>query len=526
MTNTNNDQNPNPNPNTNTTINDNDNENDNENENENGNVTGNENNNENEKIDQLLEILKDNRINSLREWLRKGGDVNKPIGPENWTVVHYALYYRSKTRVISLLLNSGADLDLVDRNEMSYLHFALYKRNSSEVIKLLVSKGLNINKRNTKGQTPLMFASFTKQKPEIVQLLLDEGADPNFVDNFNWNALTYAIVMLARPKIIFNLLASDVDVNIVTKKKHRSALHYACKIRLSEEIIRGLIDAGSNIELRTKKNGMTPLMYLARDAIPEDLPKIELFLTYAHDGAGCNVFALNKKGLTAIDLARDPEIRKRLRTHASLQYDFFKLFVRSELTDLHLSEIKFHRSWFEFRSGIKYTKKVKKILEKCPKQILTAFLVWVYSAIPSPNIDMKEVEQIAQKCGITDFKKKSNLKTFKKQLLDLYKDTESKKFSVTIGEKSKKHVLVHKIILQARSDLYRGMFINVINDNSQQVSDYSGRSLSSIRQLFRFLYTNDLRINKIDSKIIKELQDAPEFYQLNTYSYLYKYLKK
>ncbi|KAJ5079980.1 hypothetical protein M0811_14258 [Anaeramoeba ignava] len=71
----------------------------------------------------------------------------------------------------------------------------------------------------------------------------------------------------------------------------------------------------------------------------------------------------------------------------------------------------------------------------------------------------------------------------------MYYDKEKQKdFTIKRGNKN---VLVHKLVLIARSELYRGMFLSVTEDKSNKVTDYS------------------------ELKIINELEIAMDYFQLN-----------
>ncbi|KAJ5076714.1 hypothetical protein M0811_00031 [Anaeramoeba ignava] len=73
---------------------------------------------------------------------------------------------------------------------------------------------------------------------------------------------------------------------------------------------------------------------------------------------------------------------------------------------------------------------------------------------------------------------------------------------------------VHKIILAARSELYRGLFTNSC-DESNQVSDMSSKSDETIRLVLQFIYSNKME-NVNDPLILSELFDVQEYYQLSS----------
>ncbi|KAJ5077832.1 hypothetical protein M0811_05522 [Anaeramoeba ignava] len=90
----------------------------------------------------------------------------------------------------------------------------------------------------------------------------------------------------------------------------------------------------------------------------------------------------------------------------------------------------------------------------------------------------------------------------------------TKNFSITVEKKSlKKTIRVHRCVLAARSQLYRGMLINV-NDPSNTAPDLSGRSFDAVFQLVHFLYSDTLSTKS--KSVAKELFDAHMYYGLTS----------
>ncbi|KAJ5079587.1 leucine-zipper-like transcriptional regulator 1 [Anaeramoeba ignava] len=81
-----------------------------------------------------------------------------------------------------------------------------------------------------------------------------------------------------------------------------------------------------------------------------------------------------------------------------------------------------------------------------------------------------------------------------------------------------KEIKVHKLILQARSELFRGMFVSV-NDNSNRVNDYSDKSNESLSYFIKFLYYDEIDYGMKES-IYDDLEELQDFYQLNERSFL------
>ncbi|KAJ3441878.1 hypothetical protein M0812_13898 [Anaeramoeba flamelloides] len=128
---------------------------------------------------------------------------------------------------------------------------------------------------------------------------------------------------------------------------------------------------------------------------------------------------------------------------------------------------------------------------------------------------------------VEDDQKKKNENKNEKGLIR--QDEGEKEKEKEINEKEEyfksetKEIKVHKLILYARSDLYRNIF-KFSDQKFNQIKDYSGISFDGLNVLIKFLYSEDLEwslqnyVKKI--QIINELEGAQEYFLLNKYSSL------
>jgi ankyrin repeat protein len=68
----------------------------------------------------------------------------------------------SAEAAVTVLLDSGADINAVNEGDFTALHGAAY-RGLNEVIKILVDRGANINARDYRGRTAFRIAEGSKQ---------------------------------------------------------------------------------------------------------------------------------------------------------------------------------------------------------------------------------------------------------------------------------------------------------------------------------------------------------------------------
>ncbi|KAJ6241952.1 btk-binding protein-related [Anaeramoeba flamelloides] len=218
--------------------------------------------------------------------------------------------------------------------------------------------------------------------------------------------------------------------------------------------------------------------------------------------------------------------------------DFTNLFESKKFCDSKIgsigNEIEIHKSLVECRTKLKITQ-IKKFFEDKNKEQTLNFLKWVYCDVISNE---KLLEQTFNSLQLT-YPPENKLQT---DLLHLYKDEESKDYSILVQEDSEfennqeeeeeeeeffEEIPVHKLVLIARSGLFREMFTN-ISENTNKVKDYSGKTIESLEILIKYFYTDKIELTADDDPelIIEELSDAVEYYQLNANSNLNYELKK
>ncbi len=89
----------------------------------------------------------------------------------------------NKTEIVKLLLEKGANMEIMDTNGLSPLGEAVLESNTYNIAKLLIEKGANINIKNRKGLTPLLYVISNSSDVIFAKYLLDKGADINEKDN-------------------------------------------------------------------------------------------------------------------------------------------------------------------------------------------------------------------------------------------------------------------------------------------------------------------------------------------------------
>mmetsp|Transcript_19644 Transcript_19644/g.75379 ORF Transcript_19644/g.75379 Transcript_19644/m.75379 type:complete len:228 (-) Transcript_19644:40-723(-) len=108
--------------------------------------------------------------------LRVGGDKLKLDATDNamWAPIHCAAL-NGAVECLTLLIDNGAQVDIMNNSAMTPLHYAALM-DRSECVKLLLETGCEVNVRCTHtGKTPLHLAA-EKSATDSLNLLLEHGA--------------------------------------------------------------------------------------------------------------------------------------------------------------------------------------------------------------------------------------------------------------------------------------------------------------------------------------------------------------
>lgn len=124
---------------------------------------------------KLFKAYLKNDIAKIEQLLDNGTDPN--IKNKDGVTVLFWAAGDNKLQLIKLLVEKGADVDILNGTGNMTAFFVACGENSYESAKYLLSKGANVNFQVKKAgnQTPIRFASKTGSI-KLVQLLLDNGA--------------------------------------------------------------------------------------------------------------------------------------------------------------------------------------------------------------------------------------------------------------------------------------------------------------------------------------------------------------
>ena len=144
---------------------------------------------------------------------------------------------------VKILLDTGADTNIIDKYGDSCLHAAMHGHCSTEVIQKILDHGAHVNAVNKDGATPLLLACSTAQT-EAVKLLLGAMADPNIAYADGDTSLHTAIAGDCSKETIQEIIDHGADVNAMNKRG-RTALLLGCFYRQMDSV-KVLLETGAD----------------------------------------------------------------------------------------------------------------------------------------------------------------------------------------------------------------------------------------------------------------------------------------
>jgi ankyrin repeat protein len=127
----------------------------------------------------------------LKDFLEQTKKPDSLYGISKIPLLHYAVSL-DKTEAIEIIINAGADIELIYKKETPLMIAVLFKQKNA--LYTLLKKGANINGHNLDYETAFMLA--TKENDvEMMKLLYKLGADITLKDIKNFMALDYAYKM-------------------------------------------------------------------------------------------------------------------------------------------------------------------------------------------------------------------------------------------------------------------------------------------------------------------------------------------
>ncbi|CAI9744076.1 serine/threonine-protein phosphatase 6 regulatory ankyrin repeat subunit B-like isoform X4 [Octopus vulgaris] len=197
-----------------------------------------------------------------------GADLNISDEDKKWTALHYAVE-KHKTDVVASLVSSGANVNKQDSGGNTPLHLAVLK-NYEDVVKVLLNSkennNLQVNQRNNFSATALHLACWYGSKDVVELLLKHKDTDVNAVSEHDWTALHLACRFGSKDVVELLLQHKDTDVKAETKQGD-TPLHLASTHGRTEVVDFLLKQKGMDVN-KVNLEGDTPLHLAVQKCMP------------------------------------------------------------------------------------------------------------------------------------------------------------------------------------------------------------------------------------------------------------------
>lgn len=187
----------------------------------------------------LIEAVNGGSIEVVELLLDSGADINL-LNRYHDTSLNAAAI-KGDLDVFNYLILKGASFKNSDRQEKKILHNAASGGNL-DIVKYLIKQGLSVDTIDGNNSTPLMHSA-AHGKLDVTRFLLAEGADVNHVDSFSSSVLSKAIIKKKNTdkELLVLLLENGADVdkmlNYYQGEAKMTAVQFAKKY-LNKELYR------------------------------------------------------------------------------------------------------------------------------------------------------------------------------------------------------------------------------------------------------------------------------------------------
>ncbi|KAJ3427156.1 hypothetical protein M0812_26736 [Anaeramoeba flamelloides] len=225
---------------------------------------------------------------------------------------------------------------------------------------------------------------------------------------------------------------------------------------------------------------------------------------------------------------------------STLATELNQLLESGILADIEVNGCKAHSVFLQYRTGQPMSQ-ISSFFSGHSKEETELFLHWAYTGSKS-NYSKITPLLTAFKINKELFDQKSGNNGLVADLTTMFNDDKTKDFTLLIpdldnedsdedeqeeNEDEFDEIPVHKFILVARCGLFREMFTN-INEEKDNVKDFSGKSIDTMECLIKFFYTDFIELNAdLDFNFLQEeLENVSEYFQLNENIKMDKVLQK
>ena len=180
--------------------------------------------------------------------LNEGADANKIEKAQGLSPLSRAARYTKYREVIEILIQSGADIHVMDDKQNTPLHWATKNKNiPTEIIEILIAHGAEITARNLSNVLPIEMAARNTSDSNVLNLFITSGI--NLDDGENTVALIRSTLANSRYRrqLIQVLLKNKLNMN-AQDNEGNTALHLLAQSKSwsSHTAIASLLEFGAD----------------------------------------------------------------------------------------------------------------------------------------------------------------------------------------------------------------------------------------------------------------------------------------
>lgn len=195
----------------------------------------------------LINAIKANKPSKLKKLIQSGYDVNE-IDRHGYTPLMFAVYKKS-IKMVDMLIEAGAHLECYDNNGNSPFLYAFFDEEQEAMVAHLLALKVDFEVMNRFDQNPLILAALNNQCKSI-QLLLDAGANIEINGSGASSPLMHAV---DNERLEAAKLLIERGANIETRDAWSFTPLMLAALRNDALMIHALVSAGADANARTYK---------------------------------------------------------------------------------------------------------------------------------------------------------------------------------------------------------------------------------------------------------------------------------
>lgn len=210
-----------------------------------------------EKGNKLLDAIESGSLMRIKTLVESGADVNFSDNETRYTPLHEAAS-QGQIEIAKFFLDHGANINGKNKSGYTILHGAIdpkervEKDGNIKMVKFLLDHGAK-RARNVWGLDEFFIAAENNQNPEVLKMFSDGGSHLNEKYKWDYTPLMAAVRCNKSPEVIQYLIKEGADINAVDWEDTSVLMHAACNYEDDPTNLRILLEHGANLNAVNKR---------------------------------------------------------------------------------------------------------------------------------------------------------------------------------------------------------------------------------------------------------------------------------